>query len=60
MRSLGLRLLGLILIPLAPAIALLALWAFRHSTRKEDHNYSYNLRMLLKEDARLIMKGEWL
>ena len=60
MKSLGLRILGLTLIPLAPALALLALWAFRHSRRKEDHSYLYNLRMLLKEDARLIMKGKWL
>ena len=60
MRSLMLRALGLILVPFAPALALLALWAFRRSRRKEDHSYLYNLRMLLKEDARLIMKGKWL
>lgn len=60
MRGLGLRLLGLVLVPLAPAVALLALWAFRRSKRREDHSYLYNLRMLLKEDVRLVMKGRWL
>ena len=43
------RLLGLVLLPLLPAVAAWALYVFRKSEIPEDHSYLHNLRELAAE-----------
>ena len=45
----GARLLGLVLLPLLPAVAAWALYVFRKSEIPEDHSYLHNLRELAAE-----------
>ena len=45
----GARLLGLVLLPLSPALAAWALYVFRKSGIPEDHSYLHNLRELAAE-----------
>ena len=52
------RLLGLALLPLSPALAAWALYAFRNSDRPEDRSYLFNLRELAKESWNMIATGD--
>ena len=58
MISICLRLLGLVLLPLTPALAAWALYAFRNSGRPEDRSYLGNLRELVAECWRLTLTGD--
>ena len=54
------RLLGLVLLPLSPALAAWALYVFRKSEIPEDHSYLHNLRELAAECWNLVKTGEFL
>ena len=54
------RLLGLVLLPLLPAVAAWALYVFRKSEIPEDHSYLDNLRELAAECWNLVKTGEFL
>ena len=56
----GVRLLGLVLLPLSPAVAAWALYVFRKSEIPEDHSYLHNLRGLAAECWNLVKTGEFL
>ena len=56
----GARLLGLVLLPLSPALAAWALYVFRKSGIPEDHSYLHNLRGLAAESWNLVKTGEFL
>ena len=56
----GVRLLGLVLLPLSPAVAAWALYVFRKSEIPEDHSYLRNLRGLAAECWNLVKTGEFL
>ena len=56
----GVRLLGLVLLPLSPAVAAWALYVFRKSEIPEDHSYLHNLRELAAECWNLMTTGEFL
>ena len=56
----GMRLLGLVLLPLSPAVAAWALYVFRKSEIPEDHSYLRNLRELAAESWNLAKTGEFL
>ena len=56
----GMRLLGLVLLPLSPAVAAWALYVFRKSGIPEDHSYLHNLRGLAAECWNLVKTGEFL
>lgn len=49
MKKLPTRVLGLMLLPLTPALTAWALWVFRRSRNPEDHSYLHNLRLLAEE-----------
>ena len=49
MKKLPTRVLGLMLLPLTPALAAWALYVFRRSRNPEDHRYLHNLRLLAGE-----------
>lgn len=55
----GVRLLGLVLAPLCPLLALWAVWVFRKSDHPYDRSYCFNLKALLRECARAVRKGEF-
>ena len=55
----GVRLLGLVLLPLSPALAAWALYVFRKSEIPEDHSYLRNLRGLAAECWSLVKTGEF-
>ena len=57
MRKLPTRILGLMLLPLTPALAVWALYVFRKSRNPEDHRYLYNLRLLAEECRHVIETG---
>ena len=56
----GVRFLGLVLLPLSPAVAAWALYVFRKSEIPEDHSYLRNLRELAAECWNLVKTGEFL
>lgn len=56
----GVRLLGLVLLPLSPAVAAWALYVFRKSEIPEDHSYLHNLRELAAEGWNLVKTGKFL
>lgn len=56
----GVRLLGLVLLPLSPAVAAWALYVFRKSEIPEDHSYLRNLRELAAECWNIVRTGEFL
>ena len=56
----GMRLLGLMLLPLSPALAAWALYVFRKSEIPEDHSYLHILRGLAAECWNLVKTGEFL
>ena len=58
--KIGVRLLGLVLLPLSPAVAAWALYVFRKSEIPEDHSYLRNLRELAAESWNLAKTGEFL
>lgn len=58
MNGVCMRLLGLALLPLVPAVAAWALFAFRNSDIPEDHSYLFNLRELARECWNLIWTGD--
>ena len=58
--KIGVRLLGLVLLPLLPAVAAWALYVFRKSEIPEDHSYLRNLRGLAAECWNLVKTGEFL
>ena len=58
--KIGVRLLGLVLLPLSPAVAAWALYVFRKSEIPEDHSYLRNLRELATESWNLVKTGEFL
>ena len=58
--KIGVRLLGLVLLPLSPAVAAWALYVFRKSEIPEDHSYLHNLRELVAECWNLVKTGEFL
>lgn len=43
------RIVGLMLLPLTPALAIWALYVFRKSRNPENHRYLHNLRLLAGE-----------
>ena len=53
------RLLGLIMLPLSPVVALWALYVFRSSKLPKDHSYFHVLRGLVEECWGLITTGEF-
>lgn len=55
----GVRLLGLMMLPLSPAVALWALYVFRSSKLPEDHSYVHVLLGLMEECCSLIATGEF-
>ena len=57
MRKLPTRILGLMLLPLTPALAVWALYVFRRSRNPEDHRYLHNLRLLAGECRSMIKTG---
>ena len=57
--KIGARLLGLVLLPLSPAVAAWALYGFRKSEIPEDHSYLRNLRGLAAEGWNLVKTGEF-
>ena len=56
--KIGVRLLGLMVLTLSPALALWALYVFRNSERPEDHGYVRVLRGLAEECWNLMTTGE--
>ena len=56
----GVRLLGLVLLPLSPAVAAWALYVFRKSEIPEDRSYLHNLRELAAGCWILVRTGEFL
>ena len=54
----GMRLLGLTMLPLSPVVALWALYVFRKSEIPGDHSYLHNLRELVAECWNLVKTGE--
>lgn len=58
--KIGVRLLGLVLLLLLPAVAAWALYVFRKSEIPEDHSYLHNLRELAAECWDLVKTGELL
>ena len=54
----GMRLLGLTMLPLSPVVALWALYVFRKSEIPGDHSYLHNLRELAAECWNLVKTGE--
>ena len=58
--KIGMRLLGLAMLPLSPVVALWALYVFRNSKIPEDHSYLHNLRELTEECWNLVTTGEFL
>lgn len=58
--NIGVRLLGLVLLPLLPAVAAWALYVFRKSEIPEDHSYLHNLCELAAECWNLVKTGEFL
>ena len=56
--KIGVRLLGLVLLPLSPAVAAWALYVFRKSEIPEDRSYLHNLRELAAECWNLVKTGE--
>ena len=56
----GVRLLGLMMLTLSPALALWALYVFRNSKLLEDHGYVRVLRGLVEECWNLMTTGEFL
>lgn len=56
--KIGVRLLGLTMLPLLPVVALWALYIFRKSEIPKDHSYLHNLRELAAECCNLIITGE--
>ena len=58
--KIGVRLLGLVLLPLLPAVAAWALYVFRKSEIPEDHSYLRNLRELAAECWNLVKTGKFL
>ena len=58
--KIGVRLLGLVLLPLSPAVAAWALYVFRKSEIPEDHSYLHNLSELAAECWNLVKTGEFL
>ena len=57
MKKLPTRVLGLVLLPLTPALAVWALYVFRKSRNPEDHRYLHNLRLLAGECRNMIKTG---
>ena len=57
--KIGVRLLGLTMLPLSPAVALWAIYVFRSSKLPEDHSYIHVLRGLVEECWNLITTGEF-
>lgn len=57
--KIGVRLLGLTMLPLSPVVALWALYVFRNSELPEDHSYFHVLRGLVEECCSLIIIGEF-
>ena len=57
--KIGVRLLGLIMLPLSPVVALWALYVFRSSKLPKDHSYFHVLRGLVEECWGLITTGEF-
>lgn len=58
MTGVCLRLLGLVLLPLTPALAAWALYVYRNSGRPEDRSYLGNLRELVADCWRLMLTGD--
>lgn len=58
--KIGVRLLGLTMLPLSPVVALWALYVFRSSKLPEDHSYIHVLRELAAECWDLVKTGELL
>lgn len=58
MKNVGMRLLGLVLLPLTPVVAAWAMYVFRNSDNPEDRSYLFNLRELAKEAWNLLLTGE--
>ena len=56
--KIGMRLLGLAMLPLSPVVALWALYVFRKSEIPEDHSYLHNLRELAAECWNIVKTGE--
>ena len=56
--KIGVRLLGLTMLPLSPVVALWALYVFRSSKLPEDHSYIHVLRELVAECWRLTLTGD--
>lgn len=54
----GTRLLGALLLVLAPALALWARWLFRSSRRSGDRDYLNLLRGIASESCRMCATGE--
>lgn len=59
MRKLPTRILGLMLLPLTPALAVWALYVFRRSRNPEDHRYLHNLRLLAGECRHVMRTGDF-
>lgn len=57
--KIGARLLGFIMLPLSPVVALWALYVFRSSKLPEDHSYIHVLRGLVEECWNLITTEEF-
>ena len=57
--KIGARLLGFIMLPLSPVVALWALYVFRNSKTPEDHSYFHVLQGLMEECCGLIITGEF-
>lgn len=58
MNNVGMRLLGLVLLPLTPVVAAWAVYVFRNSDIPEDRSYLFNLHELVKEAWNLLLTGE--
>lgn len=56
--KIGVRLLGLVMLTLSPALALWAVYVFRNSKLPEDCGYFRVLRGLAKECRGLMVAGE--
>ena len=57
MKKLPTRVLGLMLLPLTPALAVWALYVFRRSRSPENHRYLHNLRLLAGECLHVVKTG---
>ena len=57
--KIGVRILGLTMLPLSPVVALWALYVFRNSKVPGDHNYVHVLRGLAAECWNLVKTGEF-